>query len=79
MPDSEDPDLYRQGRDGVAWHSDDESDLGLNPSIGSVSFGETRRFQFKHKQNKELRHEIDLTHAITKILRTRGGKKEVVG
>ncbi|HEY9752826.1 MAG TPA: alpha-ketoglutarate-dependent dioxygenase AlkB, partial [Coleofasciculaceae cyanobacterium] len=36
--------LYRNGRDSVAWHSDDEPELGQNPVIGSVSFGATRRF-----------------------------------
>ena len=46
--------LYRGERDSVAWHSDDEPELGTNPVIGSVSFGETRTFQLRHKKNKEL-------------------------
>jgi alkylated DNA repair dioxygenase AlkB len=54
--------LYRGGRDSVAWHSDDEPELGTDPVIGSVSFGETRNFQLRHKQNKELRVKVDLTH-----------------
>ena len=55
--------LYRGGRDGVSWHSDDEPDLGENPVIGSVSFGATRRFQFRHKYRKELNKiDIELTH-----------------
>lgn len=55
--------LYRSGSDSVSWHSDDEPELGINPIIGSVSFGGTRRFIFKHKYNKELsRIEVDLTH-----------------
>jgi len=54
--------LYRNGRDSVAWHSDDEPELGQNPIIGSVSFGSTRRFSFKHKQIKERKVEIDLPH-----------------
>ena len=54
--------LYRTNRDSVAWHSDDEPELGRNPAIGSVSLGEERRFQFKHKVNKLLRHEIHLAH-----------------
>ena len=40
---------YRNGSDGVSWHADDEPELGQNPVIGSVSFGEARRFQLKHK------------------------------
>lgn len=54
--------LYRDGKDSVAWHSDDEPELGENPSIGSVSFGAARRFMFKHKQQKNLRQEVELTH-----------------
>jgi alkylated DNA repair dioxygenase AlkB len=54
--------LYRGERDGVAWHADDEPELGLNPVIGSVSFGGTRALQFKHKHKKNLRMRIDLPH-----------------
>ena len=54
--------LYRDGKDSVAWHSDDEPELGENPSIGSVSFGAARRFMFKHKQQKDLKQEVELTH-----------------
>jgi alkylated DNA repair dioxygenase AlkB len=54
---------YRNGQDGVAWHSDDEPELGQNPVIASVSFGETRRFALKHKYQKDLdKVVIDLTH-----------------
>jgi alkylated DNA repair dioxygenase AlkB len=54
--------LYRDGRDGVAWHSDDEPELGPSPLIGSVSLGATRRFQFRLKSRKELRRELNLEH-----------------
>lgn len=53
--------LYRSGSDSVAWHSDDEPELGENPVIGSVSFGGTRRFMFRHKYKKELKKEVNLT------------------
>ncbi|HEY9302031.1 MAG TPA: alpha-ketoglutarate-dependent dioxygenase AlkB [Phormidium sp.] len=53
--------LYRDGKDSVAWHSDDESELGENPAIGSVSFGATRRFMLRHKYQKERKLEIQLT------------------
>lgn len=52
--------LYRDGKDSVAWHSDDEPELGKDPVIGSVSFGETRRFMLKHK-TKQLKDEVKLT------------------
>ncbi|HYX17133.1 MAG TPA: alpha-ketoglutarate-dependent dioxygenase AlkB, partial [Nostoc sp.] len=54
--------LYRDGKDSVAWHSDDEPELGENPIIASVSFGANRRFMFRHKIQKELNYEIQLTH-----------------
>lgn len=55
--------LYRDGHDGVSWHQDDEPELGKNPVIGSVSFGETRTFQMKHKSRKDLCVvNIDLSH-----------------
>jgi alkylated DNA repair dioxygenase AlkB len=61
--------LYRGERDSVAWHSDDEPELGHNPVIGSVSFGATRRFQFKHKRDKALRQQIDLPHGSYLLMR----------
>lgn len=61
--------LYRNGRDSVAWHSDDEPELGQNPIIGSVSFGGTRCFSLKHKQIKERKFEIDLPHGSFLLMR----------
>lgn len=51
---------YRDGDDSVGWHSDDERELGKNPAIASLSLGVTRRFLLKHRNNKELRHELAL-------------------
>lgn len=45
--------LYHNGDEGMAWHSDGEIDLKKNGAIGSLSFGAERKFAFKHKQNKE--------------------------
>lgn len=44
--------LYRDGKDSVAYHSDDEK--GLNPTIMSVSFGGSRRFLLKEKSSKRV-------------------------
>ena len=41
--------LYRDGRDSVAWHSDDEPELGSQPLIASLSFGAARRFRLRHR------------------------------
>jgi alkylated DNA repair dioxygenase AlkB len=46
--------LYRDGADSVSWHQDDEPELGEQPVIGSVSLGQTRRFQMRHKQRKDI-------------------------
>lgn len=45
--------LYHDGNEGMAWHSDDEKALGKDTSIASLSFGATRRFSLKHKQTQE--------------------------
>jgi alkylated DNA repair dioxygenase AlkB len=41
--------LYRDGRDSMGWHSDDEPELGPEPVIASLSLGAARRFVFKTK------------------------------
>ena len=52
--------FYRDGSDKMGWHSDDEKELGPNPSIASVSFGATRRFDFKHKTEANNKFSIHL-------------------
>jgi alkylated DNA repair dioxygenase AlkB len=46
--------LYHNGNEGIAWHSDDEKSLGENSTIASLSFGAERKFYFKHKQTKQM-------------------------
>lgn len=41
--------LYHNGDESMAWHSDDEKTLGKHMSIASFSFGAARKFSFKHK------------------------------
>ena len=43
--------LYRDGNDSMGWHSDDEKELGKNPMIASISFGENRNFKLRPKKN----------------------------
>jgi len=45
--------LYHDGDEGMAWHSDDEKTLAKNAAIASFSFGAERKFSFKHKHTKE--------------------------
>jgi alkylated DNA repair dioxygenase AlkB len=59
---------YRSGQDSVSWHADDEPEFGSNPVIASVSFGDTRLFQLKHKKRKELKGSVELTHGSLLIM-----------
>ncbi|MCU1453053.1 MAG: 2OG-Fe(II) oxygenase [Acidimicrobiales bacterium] len=61
--------LYRSGRDSVAWHSDDERELGTAPIIASVSLGATRTFQLRHRSVRELRHQLDLPSGSLLVMR----------
>lgn len=51
---------YRDERDSMGFHSDDEPELGRNPAIASFSLGATRRFILKHKR-RPLERKLDLT------------------
>ena len=45
--------LYHDGSEGMAWHSDDEKELAPCATIASLSFGAERKFSFKHKRTQE--------------------------
>jgi len=44
---------YRDERDSMGMHSDDERALGRNPVIASFSLGATRTFILRHKTTKQ--------------------------
>ena len=54
--------LYRDGKDAMGWHSDDEPELGPRPVIASLSLGGTRRFAFKHRRDPAKKFALDLPH-----------------
>jgi len=54
--------LYRDGRDGMGWHADDEPELGREPVIASVSFGATRRFKLRHRRSRIAASTLHLAH-----------------
>lgn len=60
--------LYHDGSEGMAWHSDDEKSLGKNSTIASVSFGAERRFCFKHKRTGQSA-EIVLEHGSLLVMK----------
>jgi alkylated DNA repair dioxygenase AlkB len=44
---------YRDNNDSMAFHSDDEKELGPEPTIASLTFGDQRTFIFKHKTKSD--------------------------
>lgn len=54
--------LYRDGSDHVAWHADDEPELGPEPVIASVSLGACRKFSMRHNERGDQKYSIDLAH-----------------
>jgi alkylated DNA repair dioxygenase AlkB len=59
--------LYRDGRDSVGWHADDEELFGGNPTVASLSLGGERRFELKpkpdlHPQDEAEPLEVVLSH-----------------
>lgn len=59
---------YRDGRDAMGWHSDDEPELGPQPVIASVSLGATRRFALKPR-GEGGRLTLDLPHGSLLVMR----------
>lgn len=62
--------LYRNGKDSISWHSDNEPELGECPVIGSLSLGGQRKFRLRHKFKKEMEVlEINLTDGSFLIMK----------
>jgi alkylated DNA repair dioxygenase AlkB len=60
--------LYRDGRDGMGWHADDEPELGRDPVIASVSLGAPRRFCLRHRRRKDLKLDLELPHGSLLVM-----------
>jgi len=57
--------LYRDGRDGMGWHADDEPELDPTAPIASLSLGASRSFRFKPKgkgSHQDERQGLELGH-----------------
>lgn len=61
--------LYRDGRDYMGWHADDEPELGPDPVIASLSFGARRRFSLKSRSGREERIELELEPGSLLVMR----------
>lgn len=60
---------YRGGKDSVSWHADDEAELGPDPLIASISLGQVRRFELRHRtlwddpaHRRDANLKFDLAH-----------------
>lgn len=60
--------LYRDGRDGMGWHSDDEPELGPQPVIASLSLGAERRFLLKRREPGARASGLPLAHGSLLIM-----------
>ncbi|MFB2538612.1 MULTISPECIES: alpha-ketoglutarate-dependent dioxygenase AlkB [unclassified Acinetobacter] len=60
--------LYHNGDESMAWHSDGETDLKKDGAIASLSFGAERKFAFKHKQTGE-KVELILQHGSLLVMK----------
>jgi alkylated DNA repair dioxygenase AlkB len=60
---------YRDGRDAMGWHADDEPELGSAPVLASLSLGATRTFQLRHRTRTRLaRVDLELTHGSLLVM-----------
>lgn len=59
--------LYRDGKDSIGMHSDNERELGKNPIIASISLGSPRRFRIQSTVN-EHKEELILTHGSLLVM-----------
>lgn len=60
--------LYRDGRDSMGWHSDDEPELGCEPLIASLSFGAVRTFRLRSRATREAALSIELAHGSALVM-----------
>ena len=58
---------YRDGQDSMSFHADDEAELGVNPVIASVTFGQARPFVFKHKVTRAT-YRYTLNHGSVLVM-----------
>ncbi len=59
--------LYRDGRDRMGWHSDNEKELNHEKPIASLSLGSSRDFLFKHKK-QPIKESITLSNGDLLIM-----------
>ncbi|RZZ89449.1 alpha-ketoglutarate-dependent dioxygenase AlkB [Pseudoxanthomonas winnipegensis] len=61
--------LYRDGRDAMGWHSDDEPELGAEPVIASLSLGAARRFVLRRRDDHAVKQTLVLAPGSLLVMR----------
>lgn len=64
---------YRDGRDSMGWHADDEKELGAEPLIASLSLGAPRRFLLRSRKGSETAS-LPLEHGSLLLMRGKSQK-----
>ena len=60
---------YRDGNDSLGWHSDNEKELGIEPTIASISLGEPRAIRFRLKDDHKKWVQIELNNGSLLVMR----------
>ena len=60
--------LYRDGKDSMGWHADDELELGSNPLIASLSLGASRVFSLRSQKKPRASMKIPLEHGSLLVM-----------
>ena len=62
--------LYRDEKDSMGMHADNEKELGTDPVIASLSLGAARRFQLRHAKRKSVAgRDLELGEGTLLIMR----------
>ncbi len=59
---------YRDGKDHMGWHADDEKELGRQPVIAAISLGARRKFTLHRKRNKKQKRRYELANGSLLVM-----------
>jgi len=59
---------YRNGRDTISWHTDNEKELGQDPVVGTISLGQERPFYLRHHIDHSKKHDYLLGHGSLMVM-----------
>ena len=69
---------YRNGRDSISWHSDNEKELGELPCIYSISLGQERVFRMRRFDRQSFVDPFSLEGSQLTLLDTLDSKPEMI-